>query len=424
MPTQTLSSNTSTKVLKRFVAHVESAMALLRTVNHTIVDGQVKADTGSTVYVKRPHDYLPISTAAGDISGSTKNVFQAGRAAATVQNCETIPLEWSQLEEATSLDQLDEILKPAAWRLVTEIEKNLGTFAINNLGLAYGSVGTAVDAWSDVAGAGAFMDSIGVPMGDRYYVMNPYVQADLADVQKGLSNGDNTLVNAAWRESTVAEKFAGFRAMASNVLPTRTSSDQATPDRVGAMTSAPDATYGTAKDSMTQSWAIKNFTNSFTLKAGEIIEVTGKHHLSHVSREAFIDGTGASVKFRATVASDASITGGNGSVTVNTPAINEADGQYNTIDSALATDDVITILGSDNTVYQPALMYHKDAMCFSSLKLPPLSGWDSRTMSKDGLNIRFTKYSDGDAGKNMCRVDVQPVFGVLNPFYGGQAYGV
>lgn len=423
MPNQTLSSNVSTKVLRRFLMHVENAMALLRTVSHTIIDGQINETTGSTVYIKRPHDYLPISTAAGDISSSTKNVIQSGRAPATVQNCETIPLEWTALEQATSLDQLDEILKPAAWRLVIEIEKNLGTFAINNLGLAYGTVGTAVDAWSDIAGAGALMDSIGVPMGDRYYVMNPYVQADLADVQKGLSSGDNKLVNEAWRDSVVAANFAGFRAMASNCLPTRTSTDDGG-DRAGALNSAPTQTYESVKDSMTQTWALKSLTDSFTLKQGDILEVTGKYHLSHVTRDTFIDGTGSAVKFRATVNADATITSGSGSVVVNTPAIFESNGQYNTVNAALATDDVVTILGSDAATYQPALMYHKQAMAFSSLKLPPLDGWDSRTLSKDGLNIRFTKYSDADKNKNMVRVDCQPVFACLNPYFGGQAFGV
>ncbi len=120
--------------------------------------------SGGEVSFKRPTDYNAIETAGGDISASTKSDIIVGKATGTVQNYITVATEWENVEEALELDKLDELLAPMATRAITTLELNLGAYMQRNANLHYGTPGTVVDAWSDVAGANALMQSIGVPM--------------------------------------------------------------------------------------------------------------------------------------------------------------------------------------------------------------------------------------------------------------------
>jgi len=151
---------------------------------------------------KRPHDYNSIRTSGGDISGSDKSDIIAGKATGTVQDYFTAATEWGNVEEALELDQLDTILEPMARRIVTDLELDYAKFIRTNTGLSYGARGTAVDAWSDIAGAGAMMDGVGVPMSDeKYYLMSPFTTTALASAQTGLTAADG-LVRTAWEKST------------------------------------------------------------------------------------------------------------------------------------------------------------------------------------------------------------------------------
>lgn len=424
--TNNLGSNTDTQTLaRRFLKACEANRVLTKTVDVQVLAGRFSDRTGSTVYIKRPHDYKSISTSDGDISSSTKSNIEAGKAAATVQNYITVATEWSNIAECTQLDQLDKILEPMATRAVTDLELALGSFMIKNCNLSYGTPGTAIDAWTDVAGANAHLDSIGVPKDMPWnYAMNPFTNLALSNLQAGLTpGGSSNLVDTAWERSMVNKNFGGMRVFTSNALPTRTSATCA--DRAGALTGAPTATYVGAKDTMTQVWAVTGFTASATLKAGDILEVTGRYRLSHATREPIFDASAAKVKFRATITEDVTLgSSGEGNVTVAGAAIYEATGAYNTVDSALTTSDVVTLLGTTGAVYQPALFYHPQAFAMTTLKIPKLAATDTTAVAKDGFSFRVTRYSDGDKNLQKVRFDILPAFAALNPFFAGQAYGV
>jgi len=115
---------------------------------------------------------------------------------------------------------------------------------------------------------------------------------------------------------------------------------------------------------------------------------------------------------------------GDGTLVVAGPAIQETNGQYNTVDSALANNDVITILGAADAVYQPAMFFHKTAFGIGSVPLSKLFATDTIATTEDGMQIRITKYSDGAANKQKIRFDLLPAYATFNPFYAGQGYGV
>lgn len=413
-------SNVTRQLAQVFLEEAEASRVLTKAVDTQLLSGRFSPKSGTTVDFKRPHDYTTYRDATGDIS-SNKNDIQSGKATGTVQDFFSIGVEWDVVDEALKLDQLDQILKPAATRIITDLELDLCNFMINNGGFSHGTPGTAVDAWSDVADATAKAMAMGIPSQDLCYVINPYVQADLADAQSALASGKTSLVDSAWEKAQISENFAGARVMVSNALKSRTSSSSA--DRAGAINGTPTATYLAHKDTMVQSIVVDGLGTG-TVLAGEIIEVTGKYQRSLSTRETMYDNTGAGVKWRGVVTEDATITTNSATLSVAGPAIYEASGQYNTVDSALADNDVVTILGSgSSTVFQPSLLFHKQFVGLGTVKLPKLYSTDTVATTSDGFSIRVSKYSDGDTNKQMVRFDLLPAYACFNPFFGGQCYG-
>lgn len=423
-------SNITRKVMKAFIPAIEKQRVLSKTVNTQSFQGGFNPSSGDYVDIKRPHQYRSKRTSSGDISALTANTITSGKATAQVQNYITVDIDWTNKEEALSLDQLEEILKPAAEECVTELETSLCDFMIEKSGLSYGTPGTVIDAWADIAGQMSLLKSIGVPMGEVYSVMNPFTIQNLASAQTGLSEGSKRLVQTAWELAQISTPFAGLKAIGCNSLSTWTSGLSA--DRTGALDATPTATYVSAKDTMTQVLTFTGLTASKTaaLRAGDILEFTGtgadaRTFIHQKTRKPIFGATGAPIKWRCTVTADAdSDASGEGTVTVTGPAIIEANGQYNTISSALVATDVFAILGTEEVEYQPNLFYHKEAFSVAFVKLPKLYSTDTLAKTNDGVNIRVSKYSDGDKNTQKIRFDLLPAFGVMNPFYAGKGFGL
>jgi len=416
-----LSSNITRPLAKVFLQAFESSRVVTKTVNTQLLSGKFNPSTGSNVDFKRPHDYNTIRTSGGDISGSTKSDIIAGKATGTVQDYFTAATEFSNIQEALELDQLDEILAPMARRLVTDLELDLGAFMRKNASLNYGNRGTAVDAWSDVAGAGATMDSVGVPMSDdKYYLMNPFTTTSLASAQSGLNAADG-IVRTAWEKAQIASNFGGMRALTSNALSSYTSGS--TTDRAGTLNGAPDATYVTAKDTMQQTLVLADLGTG-TIKAGDQVTIAGVNRLNVATREQILGATGAAVLWTGTVLADVTIAANAATILVSGAAIYEANGQYNNVDAAPADGAVVTILGAASTVYQPNLFYSKQAFGLGTVKLPKLYSTDTVATTSDGMSIRVSKYSDGDANTQKIRFDLLPAYACFNPLFAGQGYGV
>lgn len=425
MPSNTnnLTSNVTRQLARVFLEKFDTSRVLTKTVNTQLLSGKFSPKSGSTVDFKRPHDFFAIETSDGDISGASAfNDLEAGKATGTVQSMITIPTSWDTVEEALELDQLDQILAPMATRAVTQLELNLGSFMIENLGLSVGDPDQPVDAWADISKASAKMKALGVPQDGMWsYVMNPFTQSNLAGVQQGLSSGKDSLVDSAWMKAQISPEFAGFNVLTSSALKTYTSGTCT--DRAGAVVGVPTQTYVGAKDTMTMSLAVDGLTTAGTIVPGEVLEFDSIYQLNLSTREPMIDATGAKVKYRCTVVTGVTLSSGAGTITVTGPAIAETNGQYNTIETAIADNDTFTILGTGSTLYQPNLFYHKQAIGLGTVKLPKLYSTDTIATTEDGFSLRVSKYSDGDANKQTVRFDLLPAFACFNPFFGGQGFG-
>ncbi len=417
----TFESNFTRKLAMKVLDRFESNRVMSKNVDTQLFAGGFNPNTGDTIDVKRPTDYKSERTATGDITGLKKDI-KTGKASAVVQDYITVPVDYDEADEALKMGtDKDRFWDDIANRIVVDLETDFAAYMMKNTALLSGTLGSGVGSWQEVAQAGALMQSSGVPMNKRWcYALNPYSQVSLANEQRSL--GVNPQAGSANEKATVMENFAGFDVKTATTLQTYTS--QVGADRVGTLGANPDVTYDTHKDTMQQTLTLAGLQANLVIKAGEQIEITGRNRLNLSTRQPIVDAAGANIVFTGTVTADATMDGtGAGTVVITGPAIYEATGAFNTVDSAPVSGDVITVLGAASTIYQPNLFWHPDAFTITSVPIKKLHSTDTLATTKDGLQMRVSKYANGDANEQTVRFDLRPAYGTMNPFFAGQAFG-
>ena len=420
-------SNITRKLAKVFLTKFESSRIHSKNVDTQLLKiNSFKPDTGDTVDFKRPTDYVTKRTSTGDISGGNRSDIITGKASGVVQDYFTVDVDYDEADEAIKIDQLEDLLAPMATRIVTDLELDFAAFMMKNTALLAGTVGTAASTWDHIAEAGAVMDSHGAPKDmPWYYTVNPFTQRNLASNQRSLGAGGSagSLIADSIKRATIADMFAGFdKVMTATTLPSYTNS--AVADRAGTLTANPTVTYVGAKDTMTQVLAVTAMGANAVVSAGETVQITGRNRLNLSTRQLILDDAGAAILWTGTVTADVTLgAAGEGNLTVTGPAIFEATGAYNTVDSAPISGDVITRLGAASAIIQPNLFWHKQAFSIGSVPIKKLHSTDTVATTEDGLQIRVSKYADGDANKQIVRFDFRPAYGVMNPFLAGQGFG-
>lgn len=414
-------SNFSRKLMESFLDKFESERTITKNVDTQLFAGKFNGSTGDTIDIKRPTDYVTSRTANGDVSGETKSSIITGKASATVQDYFTAFVDYDEADEAIKMGQLDQLLAPMATRIVTDFETDYAKFMMKNTALLAGTVGTAVSNWDHVAEAGAMMQASGIPSDGMWnYVCNPFVQRKLSSDQRSL--GGETGAMTANQRATITENFAGMKVMTATTLGTYTTGTGG--DRAGTVVGTPVGTYLAAKDTMTQVIGVTGFQANLVVAAGETVTITGRNRLNLSTREAMIDETGAPVVFTGTVTVAVTLgASGEGNLTITGPAINEANGQYNTVDSAIAASDVITLGGAASTIIQPNLFWHKQAFTCASVPIKKLHSTDTIATTEDGLQLRVSKGVGFLENQQKVRIDFRPAYGVMNPFFAGQGFG-
>ena len=416
-------SNISRKLMRSFIQGFEANRVISKAVDTQMFQGKFNPSTGETIDIKRPTDFKTKRTAGGDITAIGRSDITVGKASATVQPYFTVDVEWTAVEEALRMDQMDELLAPIAARMVTDFELDFAGFVMKNTSGAIGTTGVQVDTWEKVANGGAMMQSIGIS-GDVSYFMNPFTQAKLASVQRSLGAGPDSLIRTAHENATVSKNYAGMTVMAATTLQSFTTGAGA--DRAGTLSAAPTQAYASLKDTYYQTLAVTGFQANLQVKAGDTIRVSGRNMLNMATRQPIFDAAGAAIPFTATVANDVTLgASGEGNIVICGPAIFETgvSAAFNTVSSALNTGDVVTLLGSAATPYQPGLVLQKNAFSIASIAIPKLYSTDTTAKTKDGLQFRVSKYANGDANKQIVRFDFWPAYGVIDPYRAKQMWG-
>jgi len=419
-------SNFTAKLAKGFLSAFEAERVLSKNVNTQKLDGKFDPSTGTVVYFKRPTDYNTVRTATGDVSSETKSDIITGKASGTVQNYFTSFVDYNEADEALKMDELDELLRPMATRMKNDLEVDFAAFMMKNSGLLAGTPGYYVNTWEEVANAGAVLQSTGVPMDSPwYFAVNPYTQRKLAATQRSLGAGGvvGGMISEAHKKAIITQNFAGFDSvLTATTLASYTTGAGA--DRAGTLSGNPTVTYVGAKDTMTITLPVTGFQANLVVAAGEVIQIAGRYRLNLATRQMILDDLGAAILFTGTVTAGVTLgASGEGNLVVTGPAIYESGGQYNTTATAAASGDVVTLLGSASTTYQPNLFWHKDAFAIGSVPIKKLYSTDTLATTKDGLQFRVSKGAGFLENVNKVRIDFRPAYAVLNPFFAGHCYG-
>ena len=422
-------SNFTRQLAQVFLEKFDNERVLTKNVDTQLLAGKFNPASGENVDFKRPTDYVSVRTAEGDLTSETASDIITGKATGTVQPYFTTFVDYDEADEAIKMDQLDQLLAPLATRIKTDFELDFAKFMMKNTALVAGDVGTQASTWDHIARAGATMQSHGVPMDAEWnYAVNPFTQTNLASDQRGLGAGGTagSLISEAHRKAIITDNFAGMKVMTATTLGSYTTDSEA--DRAGTLTGTPAGGYLTAKDSMQQTFAVTAFGANLEVKAGETIQVTAAagavNRLNLSTREAILDETGAPIVWTATVVADVTLgASGEGNIVVTGPAINEANGQYNTASQPILSGDVVTLLGAASTIIQPNLFWHKQAFSVGSVPIKKLHSTDTVATTEDGLQFRISKGSDFIKNQQKVRFDFRPAYAVLNPFFSGQGYG-
>ncbi|AYB48745.1 head protein [Candidatus Williamhamiltonella defendens] len=417
-----LESNISQIVLKKFLPGFMSDIVLCKTVDRQLLSGEINSNTGDSVSFKRPHQFKSERTETGDITGKDKNGLFSAKATGKVGKYITVAVEWTQIEEALKLNQLDQILSPIHERMVTDLETELAHFMMNNGALSLGSPNTAIKKWADVAQTASFIKDIGIKTGENYAIMDPWSAQRLADAQSGLHAADQ-LVRTAWENAQISGNFGGIRALMSNGLASREQGDF---DGAITVKTAPNVDYLSVKDSYQFTVALTGATPSKTgfLKAGDQLKFTSTHWLNQQSKQTLYNGSTA-MSFTATVLEETNSTA-SGDVTVKlsgVPIYDEKNSQYNAVDAKVKAGDAVSIIGTAKQQMKPNLFYNKFFCGLGTIPLPKLHSLDSAVATYEGFSIRVHKYADGDANKQMMRFDLLPAYVCFNPHMGGQFFG-
>jgi len=416
-------SNFTRKLAPIITKSFETKRTISKNVDTQLLEGRFKdGDTGKIVDFKRPTDYRTVRSPTGAITGADQSDIVTGKSSGVVQDYFTVYVDYDEADEALKMAQKNKLVNiPMMDRLVVDMELDYSKFMMENTALLSGVPGTAVGSWGDVAKAGATLLSSGVPQDAPWcYGMNPFTQVALADQQRSL--GTNPEVSLANDKALVKENFAGMRVMACTTLASYGTGTFV--DRAGTLAAAPDPTYVTAKDTMTQVLSVTGLQASNIIIAGTTITVAGSNRLNLSTRQPIIGADGSQILWSGTV-TESTVTDGAGAATliVTGPGIFEAAGQYNTISAALANGAVVTLGGSSGNVIQPNLFWHKQAFSIGSVPIKKLQSTDTLAKTHDGLMLRVSMGSDFLANKNAVRIDFRPAYAVLNPFFAGQGFG-
>lgn len=413
-------SNFSRKLSASLLKGFESERNLSKDVNTQLLEGKFDPNSGENTDFKRPTDYKTSRTATGDVSGETASSIITGKATGTVQDYITVFVDFSEADQAIKMGNLDDFMKPMASRIVTDLELDFADYMMKNSGLVSGTVGTAASTWAHIADASATLSATGVPKGDWCYAVNPYTQVALAGDQRGL--GGETGSMTANQQATISNSFAGMKVKTATTLSSYTTGTGA--DRAGTLSANPTVTYTAAKDSMTQSLAVTGFQANLVVAAGEKITIAGRNRLNLSTRQPILDAAGNEILFSGTVTESVTLgASGEGTLVVTGPAIYEAAGQYNTVDSAPISGDVVTLGGAASTLIQPNLFFHKDAFAIGSVPMQKLYSTDTLATTQDGLQLRVSKGVGFLENSNKIRIDLRPAFATLNPFFAGHGFG-
>jgi len=309
----------------------------------------------------------------------------------------------------------EDIIMPAMRSLGNYIDTQiLGLY--KHIGNQVGTPNVTPTSASTYTLANAYLTQEGVPLEDRFCVVDPIAYAKMVDANRGILH--TGIAGDAVKKGRISREFAGFSEMyqSANV-------QNHTPGSWAGGTVYVDDTVaeGDANMNLDQDGA----GSALTVKQGDIFTIASVNGVNPVSGQSLgrsrqfvvdADGTFADAgggDYNLTV----SCTPGTSPYQIYSASAGETYLPFQNVDALPADDALLTIPGTASTDYTANLAFHKNAM---TMAMVPLHKFDSASWvaqeSYDGYTIRVLKYLDGANDTEYIRFDILFGLKVLNPF--------
>lgn len=362
-------------------------------------DGNVPI--GDSLTIRRP----PLFTVTDGATFSAQDIV-VGSTSITIDKQKHIGMTLTDFERVLKYDG-DSFLKDAVANAKMSALAQQVDSDVANLVLQFpGFVGTAGNKFTTIAGFNAMpnrLDNKAVPNSDRVALLSPDDYWGMMGAFTGAIPYDNDINRTALQKARLP-MIGNVDAYMTQSVPSLTLGTRANGAVNGASQSV---TYATAKDTYTQSLILDGVGASKTIKAGEVFTLANRYAVNPrtLAVQSYLQ--------QFTVTADATSDGsGNVTVTITPPII--SSGAYQTVDSAVADNDVVTWVGTAGSVLVNNACYHKSALALAWVRpAKPESGTYSYAEDPEtGISLRLWGFSDGSADTHSYRADI--MYGVKN----------
>ena len=360
----------------------------------------VGAKIGATVNVRRPGRFIGAAGPALNIED-----LNEGYIPVTLTTQWTVGAQFTEADLALSMDNFSKrVIRPMVASIANKIDRDGLVMATASTANIVGTVGTKPSSLNTYLQAGAFLDAEGTPRGDgkRCVVIDPFTQVTIVDALKGLFVPGET-VGEQYRKGLMGRDSGGMNwKMDQNVVN----------QTFGAWATVAGAVTVTAgAQGLTTGWAPNSTlslttTQTLTLNAGDVIQLTGINAVNPQNRQSY-------GQLRNFVVNTA-VTSAAGAFNVSvTPALISA-GQFQNVTASPAAGTVVqfTSLATGTANAQSGaqgILFHRNAYTLAMADLPIPGGvsFAGRASDKElGLSIRIVRQYTINNDAEPIRCDV------------------
>ena len=371
-------------------------------------------NVGSTVTVKAPVYFRVKNGAAIDVvdlkERSTTFVVNYRKHIAWVVTAQEMTLDLDKFSKR--------YIQPAMQALANYIDLTLLSL-YKNIPNQVGTPGTTPNTFYVFAEAGAVLDDEATPKDNRRCIIDPWAQANMADVLKGLFH--QGIVGGAIKKGMIGQNIAGFDMYTSQNVNTHI---------VGTWAALADIQKNLIAVEREATHSIKSATGvAQTVLQGDIFtyaavngvnpisgQSTGRLRQHVVDANTVMDGAGNVAALTATP--------GTTPYEINSSLALEEWLPYQNIDTLAANNAPLTVAGTTGLVHKVNLAFHRDCLGLAMvpLEMPASVSWKAQE-SYNGYSVRVVRDYDVTNDREFIRFDV--LFGIktLNPFLGCRIAG-
>lgn len=384
---------TPTLVVRRAIELFRNSNAFLQMVDRQWQDefggpSVAGQKPGSTIQIRLPNDYVLRSGPTAVAQSTTEQTTPF-----TVATQVGVDIAFSMVERTMSMQDYDyRVIQPAVNTLVGGIAADImrGAEAIPNLvHNVDGSQNTISPTLNTWAQAGALLDKISTPRGQRRAILDPITMARTVGSFSGLFN----------QQSKIGDQYSTAM-IKTDVL----GMDWAQDPTVLSHTTGAYSTLGTVAGAGQSGSTITTSALAGPLKKGDIVTFPGAFGVNRVTKAS----TGQLAQFAVT----ADVAGAATSIPIYPalvpPLAGPAPAPYQTVSASPTAGGTIVCLTNANETYRNNFIFHPLAVSLAivPMEMPTRGVVEAYRESYNGVSIRLITFYDGINDQMITRLDV------------------